>query len=75
MKWRAFSHIPQWARLSEWLGLTVVTRQLSVLGDSSCIAPNRVDAEDFGGRRGCGFANQLSGSYWNSRSSCEQRQA
>jgi hypothetical protein len=26
MKWRAFSHMPQWVRLSEWLGLAVVAR-------------------------------------------------
>jgi hypothetical protein len=31
--------------------------QLEVLGDSSCIALNRVDAENFGGRMGCGLAN------------------
>jgi hypothetical protein len=25
MKWRAFSRMPQWVRLSEWLGVAVWT--------------------------------------------------
>ncbi len=28
MKWRAFGRMPQWVRLSEWLGVTVLPLHL-----------------------------------------------
>ena len=30
MKWRAFSRMPQWVRLSEWLGRIVALRKMNL---------------------------------------------
>ena len=54
-------------RLSEGLGLTEVSE-----APGSVTCPKFMDLL---GTMSCYLASQLSGSYWNSRSSCGQRQA
>jgi hypothetical protein len=37
MKWRAFSRMPQWVRLSEWLGLSALQQTTALSLEMICV--------------------------------------